>query len=150
MNPTETASNSFEQGYACSQSVLLAFAQQFGLSPQLAARVAAPFGGGMARQGMTCGAVTGALMVLGLCYGSPAPDEKVAKEELYRRVQHFMQVFAHRQGALECKALLNCDISTPEGRAYALDQGLFKTRCPALVTEAVSILQEMVPTVLPG
>jgi C_GCAxxG_C_C family probable redox protein len=68
-DPIQLASERFEQGYSCSQSILSAFASQFGLAEEFAIKISSPFGGGIARQGETCGAVTGALMVLALEFG---------------------------------------------------------------------------------
>lgn len=66
MNKVQQAQSLFLDGYLCSQSVLMTYAYLFDLEPEKAARIAAPFGGGVARRGETCGAVNGAFMVLGL------------------------------------------------------------------------------------
>ena len=66
MSHTDLALSRFSEGFSCSQSVLAAFAPELGLDADAALRVSAAFGGGMGRLGDTCGAVTGALMVLGL------------------------------------------------------------------------------------
>ena len=63
-NKKEKAMNLFENGCNCSQAVLLAFAEDFGLDEEKAAALAVPFGGGMSKQGKTCGCLSGALMVI--------------------------------------------------------------------------------------
>jgi C_GCAxxG_C_C family probable redox protein len=63
MSNVEIAVASFKAGLGCSQAVLSAFGPGLGLDRPTALRVAAAFGGGMARMGQTCGAVSGALMV---------------------------------------------------------------------------------------
>jgi C_GCAxxG_C_C family probable redox protein len=141
MNKTERSTNFFSQGYACSQAVLLAFAEELGLSPELAARVAAGFGGGMGRAGKTCGVVTGGIMVIGLRH-SGAPDAE-AKASVYADVRRFMAAFAARHGTTDCIGLLECDISTPEGHELARSQGLYKSRCPLFVRDAAEILGEL-------
>jgi C_GCAxxG_C_C family probable redox protein len=146
MDRVERCADYFAQGYACSQSVLLAFAEDLHLDPQTAARISAGFGGGMGRTAGTCGAVTGALMVIGLHTGSPVVDA-AAKDATYTLVRRFMAEFAARNGSTECRDLLGCDISGPEGSAYAREHNLFKTQCPEYVKEAVRILEGMlVPT----
>ena len=70
----ELARSRFSEGFSCSQSVLAAFAPELGLDADAALRVSAAFGGGMGRTGGPCGAVTGALMVLGLKYGATVAD----------------------------------------------------------------------------
>jgi C_GCAxxG_C_C family probable redox protein len=120
--------------------VFTAFASEFGLSDEMALRIAAPFGGGMARTGKTCGAVTGGLMGLGLKYGFTAPD---GKDAMYEIAQEFMRHFEERHGSLACRELIGFDISTPETRARAQQAGVFTTVCPFLVRDAAEIAQAM-------
>ena len=51
--------------YNCCQSVLIPFCRECGISEETAYRLGSQFGGGM-KMGSVCGAVTGALMVLGM------------------------------------------------------------------------------------
>jgi C_GCAxxG_C_C family probable redox protein len=136
------ARSRFGEGFSCSQSVLAAFAPELGLDAETALRVAAGFGGGMGRTGHTCGAVTGALMVLGLKHGATVPDA-AAKERPYAQAREFMARFEARHGATACADLLGVNIGMPEGLAAAREANLFKTTCPALVASAAAILEEM-------
>ena len=77
-------------------------------------KIASGFGGGMGRMADTCGAVTGAFMVLGLKYGQSSPDRE-AKEEDLRTDQGLCRAVQGTNGSLVCRDLLDCDISTPEG-----------------------------------
>ena len=95
--PIDVASSRFSEGFSCSQSVLAAFAPEPGLDADAALRVSAAFGGGMGRAGGTCGAVTGALMVLGLRYG-PTVADKVAKEQTYTQAREFIARFEAASG----------------------------------------------------
>ena len=79
--------------YNCAQSVLIPFAAEMGLSEEQARALGAHFGSGM-RHGSTCGAVTGALMVLGML----GYDEATATG-LLRKVRQ-------EHGALDCATLL--------------------------------------------
>jgi C_GCAxxG_C_C family probable redox protein len=72
-NPPEIAVARFRQDFNCAQSVLVAFAPQLGMDESQALKLASPFGGGVVRRGQICGAVTGALMVLGLAQGRRIP-----------------------------------------------------------------------------
>ena len=139
---TDLARSRFSEGFSCSQSVFAAFASDLGLEADAALRVSAAFGGGMGRTGGTCGAVTGALMVLGLRYGATVAD-KVAKELTYAQARDFIARFEARHGATACADLLGVNIGTPEGLGAARNAKLFKTVCPALVASAAMILQEM-------
>jgi C_GCAxxG_C_C family probable redox protein len=143
MNPNQEAAELFAEGYSCSQSLLVSRAGEFGLSTENALKVSAAFGGGLGRQGEVCGAVSGALMVIGLAHGQTAPQQKEAKEHTYQLTRRFIAEFTRRTGALHCSDLLGCQIGTPEGLQQAQEQSLFKTVCPRLVAEASQILDEI-------
>lgn len=138
--PPEAAVNRFRQNFNCAQSVLVAFAPQLGIHESQALKLASPFGGGVARRGQTCGAVTGALMAIGLAQGADTP---AGKEDAYRLGQEFLQRFESRHGSILCRELIDCDISTPEGRQQAREKGTFTTRCPLFVRDAAEIVQAM-------
>jgi C_GCAxxG_C_C family probable redox protein len=139
MDPIEAAKQQYAQGYSCSQSVLLAFAEELGVSKEVAARVAAGFGGGMGRSGRTCGAVSGALMVIGLVQGTADPTDKVTKEKTYALTRRMLTEFRKQRGGLDCQELIGMDISTPEGYALAREKGLF-SGCAAYVEASARIL----------
>jgi C_GCAxxG_C_C family probable redox protein len=143
MNKIRQAQSLFLDGYLCSQSVLMTYAELFNLQPEIAARIAAPFGGGVARRGETCGAVNGAFMVLGLKYGHTSADDQDSKEKTYQGVEQFISLFQERNGSIRCNELLDCDISTPEGLQSAYDSQLFITRCPKFVGDAMEILDQI-------
>lgn len=143
MNTAECAASYFGEGFNCSQSVLSAYAPQLGLSPETALRIASAFGGGMARMGEVCGAVTGALMVIGLKHGYTKAEDREIKEEAYRLVNEFARLFRERNGSIVCRELIGCDIGTPEGLKYARDNDLFNTHCLKFVRDAVEIVAEI-------
>ncbi len=144
MNKNQQAQSLFLDGYLCSQSILLTYAPLFGLGPDYAAKIAAPFGGGIARRGETCGAVNGAFMVLGLTFGHTSADDLESKEKTYRAIEQFIMQFQARNGTIRCKELLGCDISTAEGLQSAHDSQLFTTRCPKFVADTVVILNQLI------
>lgn len=134
----------FKEGYSCSQAILSTYGLQLGLEREVALKVACAFGGGMGRMGKTCGAVTGALMVIGLKCGLVEVTDQKAKETTYVLVREFMKRFIARNGSVECKVLLGCDLSTPEGIRYAKDKNVVSTICPKLVQQAAEILEDLV------
>jgi C_GCAxxG_C_C family probable redox protein len=142
MSDAERAVEVFLGGCACSQAILDVYGTPLGLDHHQALRVAAGFAGGM-RQGDTCGAVTGAFMVLGLRHCSADCNTRAGRAEVYRRVVDFADRFRQRNGSISCRELLGCDISTPEGMKQAQEQNLFKTRCVQMVRDAADILEEM-------
>jgi C_GCAxxG_C_C family probable redox protein len=144
MDSKELAVSRFQAGFSCSQAVFSPYAEEMGLDKDTALKIAGTFGGGMGRTGQTCGAVTGALMALGLKYGATDAADKETKEQAYARAQEFARRFAVRNGDdLSCKGLLGCDISTPDGQKMAQELGLYKSICPKLVSDAAEIVAEM-------
>lgn len=145
----------FNNNYNCSQAVLAAFAPAMGLDPILALRVAEAFGAGIAHRADMCGAVSGALMVVGLAHSQVTGENYLdnsktqlklrakAKKKTYALAQKFQQAFCQRHGSLFCRELLDCDISTSLGMKRALDQKLFVEKCPLLVADAVAILEDL-------
>jgi C_GCAxxG_C_C family probable redox protein len=143
MSNVEIALASFSEGFSCSQAVLSAFAPGLGLDRPTALRVAAAFGGGMARMAQTCGAVTGALMVIGLKHGHVAAEDKATKEMTYALVRQFVDEFRARNRALLCRDLLGCDIGTPEGMQLFREKSLNTLVCSRLVRDAAEILERL-------
>jgi C_GCAxxG_C_C family probable redox protein len=141
--PAEIAGTVFNQSFNCSQSVFSAFATEFGLERETALKLASPFGGGVARRGEVCGAVSGALLVLGLARGA---DKPAGKEKIYRLSQEFMRRFEEKHSSVLCRDLIACDISTPAGYQSAAEKQVFTTICPVLVQDAVEIVQKLLIT----
>lgn len=138
--PAEKAVAIFGQSFNCSQAVFSAFSTQFGLAEQTALKLASPFGGGVARGGEICGALTGALLVLGLARGADTP---AGKEAIYQLAQECMRRFKGKHGSYLCRELIDCDVSTPEGWQKAKGTGKFTDVCPALVRDAAEIVQAL-------
>ena len=99
------------------------------------------FGAGMARTGEICGAVNGALMVIGLKHAKMRPDDDDSRELSYALAQEFMDAFKEKNKSLLCRELLGVDVSTPEGMATVRQKNLFATVCPRYVRSAAEILE---------
>ena len=145
MSDVETAVGLFRDGCACSQAILGVYGPRLGLDENRAVRVAAGFAGGM-RLGETCGAVTGAFMVLGLAYCSDDCRTAEGRKAAYGAILSFADRFRQRHGSLVCKELLGCDISTPEGAKTAVEKGLYRSKCVDLVRGAAELVEGMLPT----
>jgi len=137
------AIESFQHTFSCSQAVLSTFGPDLGLERKLALRVAGAFGGGMARMGETCGAVTGALMVIGLKWGKTEAQDDKAKEKTYEYARQFVNRFLQKHGSITCRELLTFDIGTPEGQKRFKEENCLAARCTAFVRDAVSILEQI-------
>ena len=126
-------------GYNCAQSVLSACGPALGVDRETCLRLTAAMGGGLARSGEACGAVTGALMVLGLARAGAAPTPE-AKELAYGPASDFLARWNERHGSLLCRDLAGCDVSTPEGLAAFRERHVHDTTCAELVREAVTLV----------
>ena len=139
----EKAVDYFNRKFHCSQAVLAAFAPECGLTEEQALKLGACFGSGM-RKGEVCGACTGALMVLGALYGQYDKADPESRERANKVNDLMMEGFAKKCGSYICNDLLKCDISTPEGRKFALDNNLFTEFCPIMVANAVDVLERII------
>jgi len=136
------AAETFESGFNCSQSVLSVFAEDFGLTKDCCFRLASPFGSGIARRQETCGAVTGALMVIGLKYGKGEHGLEADKANAYKLSQLLIDKFKVRHQSINCLELLdNLDINTPEGMAEIQKRDLFRCNCSKYVQDAVELVE---------
>ena len=144
MNRVECAVSCFEEGFSCAQAVLTAYGPRLGLDREMALRVAGAFGGGMGHLGRTCGAVTGAFMVIGLEYGKTRAEDNETRDKAYGLVEEFADRFQSRNGSTVCKELLGYDISVPEEYELAREKGVFVTLCPKLVRDAAEIVEQIV------
>lgn len=135
----------FTGGYSCAQSVLLARAEDHGIRPEDAFRIAGGFGGGMAF-GEVCGAVSGAIMLIGLKYASAIadPGEQHSKRLTYELSHRFMEQFRLRTGAICCRDLIGFDFSRIEKHQNIMDinRNLYEN-CPGFVHMAVEILEDI-------
>ena len=131
------------RGYDCSQVVLRAFAGELGITETEANRVAASFGGGML-MGEVCGAVTGALMAIGLKYGHSDPAVLMEQKEIMmEKSARFRERFLGKHQTVICRPMLGYDVSKPEELKAALDSGRMLDFCPKAVKDAIEILEEI-------
>lgn len=143
MDPVATAVEMFAQGYSCSQALLAAFAPHYGLDRDTALKLASPFGGGLARQGLVCGALTGGIMVLGLHGGRTDPDDAATRDHNDALVREFTARFRGEGGSVMCNELTGVDISDPAARTAGKEAGVYDRVCPGLVRMAAALVQEL-------
>lgn len=140
MDRAQQAKQNFLNGLNCTQAVLLAFADKLNTDEGTLKAVGLPMGAGMGRLRLTCGAVSGAAMALGLLY----PEK--SKAEMYALVQEFVKRFREKNGSVICGDLLTgahlkADASpTPEARTPEYYK---KRPCPDLIYDAALVLEEM-------
>ena len=138
----EIAADYFDNNFNCAQAVFTTFAVEEGIPEELALKIATQFGGGC-RKGEVCGAVSGALMVLGLKYGHCHRNAPEEKEQAYQYAEEFMNRFIEKNGTVVCKDLLGYDISKPKDMEKIRERNLFVTVCPRMVESATEIVEKM-------
>ena len=109
-------------GFNCAQAVLCTYADIAGIDEETAIRLAAPFGAGMGNMEGTCGAITGAGLVLGLL--SKGPSTKQMRQN--------MNKFQERNGATQCKLL------------KGVGTGKVLRECSDCVADAAEFLEEQI------
>jgi C_GCAxxG_C_C family probable redox protein len=140
----EIAIRSFNADLNCAQSVMTAYMEEFNIDPEIALSVSCGFGGGMGRLQETCGAVTGAFMVLGIHNCKKYTDNKDRKEKTYAMIQEFSDKFKSLHGTMDCRLLLNCDLRTEEGQRYVKENKLHETICEKCVSDSIRLIEELV------
>ena len=90
----DLAIENFKKGYNCSQAVVCAYCDAFGIKEEDAFRMAEGFGGGMGGLGETCGAVTGMYMVLSLLNSKGnLQNPRETKQDTYKVIQELSKEF---------------------------------------------------------
>lgn len=97
----------------------------------------------MGRSGQTCGAVTGAYLVLGARHGRFELENIKAREKTYALIREFNRQFQERHGSLQCTQLMGLDLGNPEDYQRAAAEGRFGSICVELVRTSVRILEEI-------
>jgi C_GCAxxG_C_C family probable redox protein len=130
------ARRDFEKGFNCAQSVVASFAGEFGAEKDYAYKMASAFGGGINGMGHTCGAVTGALMALGLHGGRTQAGDVARRDQLKNNADAFMKEFIQLHGSLNCRDLLDkARLEDPSKDSYR--------NCPGFVEDAVEISRKI-------
>jgi len=136
----------FKKGYNCSQSVFMAFADQFEMDEMTAARLSSSFGGGMGRLREVCGSVTGMFMVAGMLYGYDDPEADKAKAEHYQRIQELAALFTKQNNSIICRDLLGLEKQGPDDyHPSKRTDEYYQTRpCEELVGMAAAYMDEYI------
>ena len=140
MSKAEIAENLFES-YNCAQSVLSAYSVDYDLDKEKALQVSAGFGAGMGRLQDVCGAVSGALMVLGLSSGFEESDDRDKTNAVYAKVRSFVRDFVEMKKTIRCGELLGCDLSSEEGRTFFREHNL-RSNCREYIRLCCNMLDK--------
>lgn len=151
MKKSEKALKYYAEGYNCAQSVVVAFTDVLNLSEETTLKLAAGFGGGMGRLQQTCGAITGAFMVIGYLKGNYQQDgeSEQSRKITNRLIQDFSRIFTQKHGSINCKSLINFDINSEEGLKKAKEADVFNKKCTYFIKTAVELLEDTLAKDLP-
>ena len=132
----------FKSGFHCSQAVFAVFSEDLGLSRETALKIACPFGGGLGGYGRTCGALTGAMLVIGLKYGTSAVTDPEAKKRSRDKTRALIETFERAHGTSICNELVGFDRSNLGGAELIAKLPYFHTTCSKFLETVVSYLEE--------
>ena len=134
----------FREGYNCSQSLVLTFADLLPLEESVLLKLSSSFGGGMGRLREVCGSVSGMFLVCGLLYGYDGPETGPVKAEHYARIQELARRFEEKHGSIVCRELLKNVPVTPGDTPEPRTPEFYARRpCLRLAGEAAGILDDM-------
>jgi C_GCAxxG_C_C family probable redox protein len=138
------AIEAFRHGLNCSQSVFSVYCDELKIDKRTALSIACGFGAGMGRLQETCGAVTGAFMVLSVFACQKYTDNAERKNQSYALIQEFDRRFVAAHGSIKCSDLIKYDLRTPEGRQLATENNFFQVVCENCITNAIAIVDDLI------
>ena len=144
MTVEDEVRHAFDSGLNCAESVLLVVSKYSGLtkdSSWFIPRIATGFGGGIARNGDVCGALTGAVMVFGLALGRDGPDQ--SRNPCNTVVDQFYNDFVKTFGSCKCRELTHVDFKTPEVDATSRKK-IHQECCAPIVEWAAKTVSRMI------
>jgi C_GCAxxG_C_C family probable redox protein len=137
------AISDLEYGFNCAQSVFRQFSQEYGVSESISLKIASGFGGGL-KMAKTCGAVSGAIMSLGLIFGYNEVDDQASIERMNGITLQFLEDFKNKYQTTDCKDLLGIDVSIPGNRQKAKESGVMGRMCPECICTAIELISQTV------
>ncbi len=128
-------------GLNCSQAILCAFGESVGLDAETAKVLGRPWGGGIAHMALTCGHLSGAVLVLAQAMN--LKDEALARKNTFKAVQELFHRFKEKHGTTVCKKLLGADMTTQEGQAKIVEENLIAVHCYGFGRDVSEILEQL-------
>ena len=125
MNRVERAAEYHKKGYNCAQAIVCAFCDKVGLDEETAFKVSEGLG-----LGVTCGAVTGMALIMGMANSCGDLEAPVSKADTYKKVRELNDIFRKKNGSTICREL------------KGMDTGKVLRSCPGCIEAAAKILSE--------
>lgn len=132
----------FKSGLDCGQVIVYQVARDLNIDPDLAIKMAAPFGGGIF-EGDVCGSYIGGLLALGMKYGHSKPNDDTTKAELIKKTFYYKAEFSKLHDSTSCSGILGYNLSVPEESEIIAEKNLMFTVCPKLVLDVIEIVRNL-------
>lgn len=142
MTNTEKALKLFNENYNCSQSVFAAYCERFGINEKDACKISSGFGGGIGRTQNICGAITGAIMIIGSRYFNE-DDVAGSKVIVYDKIKELLSKFKSIHNAINCLELTGIDMSKEGGQELFKTMKIHETKCNGFISDTCRILDEI-------
>ncbi|MBR3703912.1 MAG: C_GCAxxG_C_C family protein, partial [Oscillospiraceae bacterium] len=120
-----------DKGYSCAQAVACAFSDVIGLPEEQIAALLSGFGGGF-RTGEICGAISGAITVLGAKWPHAVAEDQAAKKFAAQKAIEFQRRWKEKYPDVRCEALRVLP-GAPEHSPTAMELGL-TNHCAIYIT----------------
>lgn len=133
----------FNNGFNCAQAVFATYAEEFGIDYTQALKLSCGFGAGMGRRQEVCGAVSGAILLIGSKHGKTKKEDNVANDLTYKLVRQISDQFIAKHGSITCKELLGCNLQTPEGQKLFTENKFKELKCNKYVHDASELAEAM-------
>lgn len=136
----EKAIKTFQKSYNCAQAIFSAYSKKVGIKEKDALRISAGFGGGIAMNQEICGALSGAIMLIG-CKRFDNKNVKESKKIVYQEVNNFLSAFRKVYGSIKCKDLIGVDFSNEKELKRARKENVFNKICTNYIESICDLLE---------
>lgn len=143
MSSSDKAALLMKNGFLCSQSVFAILSEELGIEHNLALKLATGLGAGIAGQGDICGAVSGAILAIGLKHGNHEASDVDSRNKTFFLSQELIQRIKAKHGCYTCKGLTGIDFTRPEGAKLAQESGVMEKVCFKVIKDTVQIVEEI-------
>ena len=138
----ERAIGYIDDGFLCVEAVLKTLADLKGLESEYIPAIASGMAAGVARTNQICGAVTGAILGLGLWFGRREPVEGDRRIYWYSRL--FIDRWMESHPSTNCAGLLGIELEDPEGYAVFQDNDYWNVKCRQYIKEAIDLAIDII------
>ena len=140
---TNRATEHMANGLVCAESVLLATCQEFGIEvdDRIIPKIAYAFAGGIGNTGSVCGAVTGAIMAIGLIKDRGKTMEEMM--EVIGLAAEFRKRFEAEMNTISCRELTGLDLTKPDEIEILVKSDVAQEVCFPAVAAAHRLVVEL-------